>query len=290
MMIMICLSRWWCSCYACDWCNHNTGVLHVRCRWSCPSVLSVSYSSPRRPWSRGQRHFHSGSPSLASVVFSASPPLFRRARALASQRLRPSDSVQRSASFPATPSSSWLRLPSLGKPALSSPSRAYLAGAPPWSSVSWPGLYSPPFLFVLVPKAPLSRVDARPSPLSSGLRPETPAVGRTPSPCRHLRGRGTKGSVQLGFLVPIGAEWSEEHDGALGHRRDLAVDENFDGQVAPLLSGHWRVGSVNLRGPPASLPFSFVWFRVCAVFAKIISLVSVIQKLWNKFCDVPWDG
>ena len=22
------LSRWWCSCYAHDWCNHNTGVLH----------------------------------------------------------------------------------------------------------------------------------------------------------------------------------------------------------------------------------------------------------------------
>ena len=30
MMIMICLSRWWWSCYACDWCNHNTRVLHLR--------------------------------------------------------------------------------------------------------------------------------------------------------------------------------------------------------------------------------------------------------------------
>jgi len=29
-MIMICLSRWWCSCYACDWCNHNTAVLHLQ--------------------------------------------------------------------------------------------------------------------------------------------------------------------------------------------------------------------------------------------------------------------
>ena len=60
--------------------------------------------------------FHPGSLSLACVVFSASLPLLRQARALASQRLRPSDSAQRSASFSTTPSSSWLRLPSLGKP------------------------------------------------------------------------------------------------------------------------------------------------------------------------------
>jgi len=144
-------------------------VASVHRRWSRPSVLSVSYSSPWRPRSRGQRHFISSSPSLASIVFSASPPMLWRARALASQRLRPSDSIQHSASFPATPSSSWLRLPSLGKPALSPPSRAYLAGVPPWSPASWPGLYSPPFLFVLAPKAPLSRADARPCPLSSGL-------------------------------------------------------------------------------------------------------------------------
>ena len=162
----------------------------VRCRWSRSSVLSVSYSSPRRPRSRGQRHFHSGSPSLTSVIFSASPPLFREARALASQRLWPSDSVQSSASFPATPSSSWLRLLSLGKPALSSPSRAYLARAPPWSPVSWPGLCSPPFLLVLVPTALLSCADARPSPLLPGLQLETLMVGRTPQLCRHTRGRG----------------------------------------------------------------------------------------------------
>jgi len=135
--------------------------------------------------------FHSGLLSLACVVFSASPPLLRRARALVSQHLRPRDSVQRYVSFPATPSSSWLRLPSLGKPALSSPSRAYLAGAPPWSPASWPGLCSPPFLLILVPKAPLSRANACSRPLSSGLRPETPAVGRAPPPCRHSRGQGT---------------------------------------------------------------------------------------------------
>jgi hypothetical protein len=39
------------------------------------------------------------------------------------------------------------------------------------------------------------------------------------------------------------------------------------------------VGSVDLRGPPVSLSFSFVGFRVCAVFAKIISLVPMSQKL-----------
>ena len=114
-----------------------------------------------------------------------------RAHALASQRLRTSDSAQRSASFSVTPSSSWLRLPRLGKPALSSPSRAYLAGAPPWSPASWPGLCSPPFLFILLPKAPLGRADARSSSLSPCLRPETPTVGRAPPPCRHSRGRGT---------------------------------------------------------------------------------------------------
>ena len=161
-----------------------------RC-WSRSSVLSVSYSSPRRPRSRGQHHFPPGPLSLACVVFSASPPLLRRARALASPRLRPSDSAQCSASLSASPSSSWLRLPSFGKPTLSSSSRAYLAGAPPWSPTSWPGLCSPSFRFILVPKAPLGRADARLCSLSLCLRPEMPAVGRAPPPCRHSRGRGT---------------------------------------------------------------------------------------------------
>ena len=160
-------------------------------RWSRSSVLNASYSSPRRPLSRGQRHSPPGPLSLACIVFSASPPLLRRVRTLASPRLRPSDSAQRSASFSASVSSSWLRPPSFGKPALSSPSRAYLAGAPPWSPASWPGLCSPPFRFILVPKAPLGRADARPSSLSPCLRPETPAVGRAPPPCRHSRGQGT---------------------------------------------------------------------------------------------------
>ena len=164
-------------------------VASVRRRWSRSSVPIVSYGSPRRPRSRGQRHFHSGSPSLALVVFSVSPPLLQRARALASRHLQPSNSAQCSASFPASPSSCWLRLPSLGKPALSSPSRAYLAGAPPWSPVSWPGLCSPPFFLVLVPKAPLGRVGARRDLLSPGLRPETPTVSRTPPPSPRPRHR-----------------------------------------------------------------------------------------------------
>jgi len=159
-------------------------------RWSRLSAHSVSSRSPRRPRSRAQRHFPSGSLSLALIVFSASPPLLRRARALASRHIRPSDFTQRSANFPASPSSCCLRLPSLGKPALSSPSRAYLAGAPPWSPVSWPGLCSPPFFLVLVPKAPLSRASARLDLLLPSLRPETPAVGRTPPLCYHSRGRG----------------------------------------------------------------------------------------------------
>ena len=165
-------------------------VASVHRRWSRLSAPSASSRSPRHPRSRGQRHFPSGSLSLALIVFSASPPLLQQARALASRHLRPSDSTQRSASFPVSPSSCWLQLPSLGKPALSSLSRAYLAGAPPWSPVSWPGLCSPPFLLVLVPKAPLSHADARPDLLSPGLQPETPAVGLTPPPCRHSRGQG----------------------------------------------------------------------------------------------------
>jgi len=160
-------------------------VASVRRRWSHSSVLSASYSSPRRPRSRGQRHFPHGPLSLACVVFSASPPLLRRARALGSPCLWPSDSAQRSASLSASPSSSWLRLPSFGKPALSFPSRAYLAGAPPWSPASWPGLCSPPFHFILVLKALLGRADARSCSLSLCLRPETPAVGCAPPPCRH---------------------------------------------------------------------------------------------------------
>ena len=162
-------------------------VASIRRCWSRSSVPSVSYSLPQRPRSRGQRHSTPGSLPLACVVFSASPPLLRRAHARVSPCLRPSDSVHRSASFPATPSSSWLQLPSLGKPALPPPSRAYLAGAPPWSPASWPGLCSPPFLLILVPTALLGHADARPHSLS----PETPAVGRAPPPSRHSRGRVT---------------------------------------------------------------------------------------------------
>ena len=128
--------------------------------------------------------------SLSLIVFSVRPALLRRARALASRHLRPSNSTQRSASFPASPSSRWLWLLSFGKPALPSPSRAHLAGAPPWSPVSWPGLCSPPFLLVLVPKASPCHPDACRDPLSLGLRPETPAVSRTPPPCSHSRARG----------------------------------------------------------------------------------------------------
>jgi len=154
----------------------------------CPRRVLQLATAPPVTWTAP---FHPGSLSLACVVFSASLPLLRRARVFASQRLRPSDSAQRSASFSTTPSSSWLRLPSLGKPALSSPSRSHLTGAPPWSPASWLGLCSPPFRFILVPKAPLGRADARPSSLSPCLRPETPAVGRALPPCRHSRGRGT---------------------------------------------------------------------------------------------------
>jgi len=106
---------------------------------SCLVAWSYHSRSPQRPWSRGQRHSPHGSLSRALIVFSARPPLLRRARALASRYLRPSDSTQCCTSFPASPSSCWLRLPSFGKPALPSPSRAHLVGAPPWSPVSWPG-------------------------------------------------------------------------------------------------------------------------------------------------------
>ena len=157
---------------------------------SCLVAWSYHSRSPQRPWSRGQRHSPHGSLSRALIVFSARPPLLRRARALASRYLRPSDSTQCCTSFPASPSSCWLRLPSFGKPALPSPSRAHLVGAPPWSPVSWPGLGSPPFLFVLVPKASPCRADARWDLLSPGLRSEMPAVGRTPPSCRHSRGQG----------------------------------------------------------------------------------------------------
>jgi len=78
------------------------------------TALPVAWTAP----------FHSQlSLSLACAFFSASPPLLWRARARVSPCLRPSDSIHRSASFPATPSSSWLQLSSLGKPALPSPSR-----------------------------------------------------------------------------------------------------------------------------------------------------------------------
>jgi len=84
----------------------------------------------------------------------------------------------------------WLQMPSFGKPTLPSPSRGHLAGVPPWSPVSWPGLSSLAFLLVLIPKAPPCHADARRGPLLPGLRPETSAVGRAPALCRHSRGRG----------------------------------------------------------------------------------------------------
>jgi hypothetical protein len=166
-------------------------VASVRRRWPRPSVLRASFISPRRPGRVDRAISAPGVLSLSRVVVSASPPLLRRARARASPCLRPSSSVQRSASLSSPPSSSWLRLPSLGEPALPAPTRAYLAGVPPWPPASWPGLCSPPFLLILVPKASLGLAVARPRSLLSCLRPETPAVGRAPPPCRHSRGRGT---------------------------------------------------------------------------------------------------
>ena len=120
---------------------------------------------------------------------SSSPSRRRCFGGLARACLRPSNSAQCSASLSTSLSSSWLRLPSLDEPALPSPSRACLAEAPPWSPASWPGLCSPPFLLILVPKAPVGHADARPHPLPLCLRSETPAVGRAPPPCRHSRGR-----------------------------------------------------------------------------------------------------
>jgi len=152
-------------------------VAFVRRRWSRSSVPSASYSLPRRSQSRGQRH---STPSSLSLARAPSSPRRRRCfgeLARVSPCLRPSDSVHRSASFPMTPSSSWLQLPSLGKPALPSPSRAYLAEAPPWSPASWPGLCSPPFFLILVPKAPLGAFSSALSPArdTSG-QPHTTAV------------------------------------------------------------------------------------------------------------------
>ena len=158
----------------------------VGTRGVCTSLL-VLLVSPQRvlqlataPLVAWTAPFHSGSLS--------SPGRRRCFSELARSRLSFSGHATPSSAPLASPqplSSSWLWLPSLGKPALSSPSRAYLTGAPPWSPALWLGLCSPPFLLILVPKAPLSRADACPRPLSSGLRPETPAVGRVPPPCRH---------------------------------------------------------------------------------------------------------
>jgi len=47
----------------------------------------------------------------------------------------------------------------------------------------------------------------------------------------------------------IVAEESEEHDGALDRRRDLAVDELSGGQASPLSSGSLTCG---VRGPMGS--------------------------------------
>ena len=160
----------------------------VRRRWSRLSAPSASSRSPRRPRSRGQRQSLPGSLSLslALIVFSAPLPLLRRAHVLVSRHLRRSDSTQSSASFPASPSSHWLQLPSFGKPALSSPSRAHLAGVPPWSPVSWPRLCSPVFLLVLVPKA---------SPCHRGLFRPVSDQRRRRSAAHHRRAAIREGKV-----------------------------------------------------------------------------------------------
>ena len=109
----------------------------------------------------------------------------RRPWELVSRCLRPSDSTHHFASFPASSSSRWLQLPSLGKPALPSLLRAHLAGVPPWSPTSWPGLSGPSFPLVFVPITLPRHADARRDPLPLSLRPETPVVGRAPPPCCH---------------------------------------------------------------------------------------------------------
>ena len=100
--------------------------------------------------------------------------------------LRSSNYVQCSASLSTPPSSSWLRLPSLGEPALPSPSRAYLAGAPPWPPAPWSGLCSPPFFLILVPKA---------SPCHRGLFRPVSDQRRRQSAAHHRRAAIREGEV-----------------------------------------------------------------------------------------------
>jgi hypothetical protein len=59
-------------------------------------------------------------------------------------------------------------------------------------------------------------------------------------------------------------------------------------RVRPLFSGSLTRGTRCqwLNGPL----LSFIQIQISCILAKIISPVPVIQKLWNKFCDVPWDG
>ena len=83
------------------WDHNSLLVASVRHRWSRSSAPSVSYRSPRRPRSCGQRHFHSG--SLSHARSSSSPRRRRCFGKLARSRLGTSGRATPPSAPPASP-------------------------------------------------------------------------------------------------------------------------------------------------------------------------------------------
>jgi len=70
-------------------------------------------------------------------------------------------------------------------------------------------------------------------------------------------------------------------------RRRSSPSASIRRRRSPLLSGSLTRGS---RCQRLNGLLSFIQIQIFGFLAKIISSVSEIQKLWNKFFDVPWDG
>ena len=208
----------------------------VRRRWSRLSAPSASSRSPRRPRSRGQRHSLPGSLSLSRARSSSSPRLCHCFGELMCSCL----GISGEATPPRAP--------------LASPHHRRRIGCSCRASVSPHCLLRreltlPEFRHGHQCRGQGSVVQHFFSFLFQKLRLVI-GVSFARSPTRDADGRPhttvvppfararSLGAVELGFLVPIVAEESEEHDGALGRRRDLAVDEISGGQASPLFSGH----------------------------------------------------
>ena len=152
-------------------------------------------------------------------------------------------------------------------------------GVLPCPPATWPEIPGPPFLLILVPIASHWRTDARREPQLHRHRLSTPTY-------RPQRRQALYSSVELGICTSLGPSWGEEHNRALGFRRDLAVVKFHRGRACLCLwvTVEWVLLTCGVHSSvPHPLCLCFVFGRFSAVFGKYITWVWQIQIEWFQF-------